>query len=901
MVCATFGQLLGAQNSIEEKGALVLRSLPHSCFEAQGWIGGRAQASIHNWLLPAPAANPGMLEMFRARELKPQPNLVPWAGEFAGKYLQSSVETLRVSPNRPLQDHIRSFVEELIATQAENGYLGPFPRVEQLKGHWDLWGHYHVLQGLLDWHEMTRDGHSLAASRRAADLICVTYLEGSRRIIDAGSEEMNMAILHAMARLYRLTGNARYCHLVREIEKDWERAGDYLRTGLARVEFFRTPRPRWESLHDLQGIVELWRITGDEKYRRAFEQHWRSIARWDIRNTGGFSGGEQATGNAWSPMPIETCCTVAWMALTIDYLRLTGDSTAVDFIETAFVNAALGAQHPSGRWWTYNTPMDGVREASAHTIVFQARAGTPELNCCSVNGPRTLGMLADWAVMDDDLGIVVNWHGAAKVAARGCNLECDSGYPLAPQKATWKITRAPETPLRLRFRIPAWVRGVAKATLNGEPMPAPGPWLTLERVWIAGDRLDFDFAPKIRVVPGDREALGKVSLSFGPVLLACDQADNDVENTEISPLDLNRLQKATIIGAGANSLVIELPTTSAKPLRLRDFAQAGARGSRYHTWLPPISPPPPPAIGRTPRDGATVGNGPRRFTWTTKPGPLLKSYLLTVFEENNPSHSVIARNGLVAPRWELDAEARSRLDTGKVYAWRIATSGPGGDTESVEPHARFLFDPGADVVPDQEVPVREDGLVMEASLTNDALLQFGRLIKNTGAIATPQGLQTDGRGQMVVYALPEDFGDPCTVAISFRVDELPANRLGQLFSAWSRLSDDPLRLVIDNGKLFARVEAGSASSTAGAAVTIGRWHRAVAVRTEGRLTLWLDGQRIGDTQVAGASFTSAQDFALGGNPHFNGNECLAAAFRDLAVFARAHNDSDAQKLSSKLP
>ena len=41
--------------------------------------------------------------------------------------------------------------------------------------------------------------------------------------------------------------------------------------------------------------------------------------------------------------------------------------------------------------------MDGVREASAHTIVFQARAGTPELNCCSVNGPRVLGMLGEWA------------------------------------------------------------------------------------------------------------------------------------------------------------------------------------------------------------------------------------------------------------------------------------------------------------------------------------------------------------------------------------------------------------------------------------------------------------------------------------------------------------------------
>lgn len=39
--------------------------------------------------------------------------------------------------------------------------------------------------------------------------------------------------------------------------------GDYYRTGLAGQEFYRTPRPRWESLHAIQGLVELYRITGD--------------------------------------------------------------------------------------------------------------------------------------------------------------------------------------------------------------------------------------------------------------------------------------------------------------------------------------------------------------------------------------------------------------------------------------------------------------------------------------------------------------------------------------------------------------------------------------------------------------------------------------------------------------
>ncbi len=45
--------------------------------------------------------------------------------------------------------------------------------------------------------------------------------------------------------------------------------------------------------------------------------------------------------------------------------------------------------------------MDGVRKASAHEIVFQFRPGSPELNCCSVNAARGLGLIGEWALIRD--------------------------------------------------------------------------------------------------------------------------------------------------------------------------------------------------------------------------------------------------------------------------------------------------------------------------------------------------------------------------------------------------------------------------------------------------------------------------------------------------------------------
>src|SRR5947209_6250842 len=112
------------------------------------------------------------------------------------------------------------------------------------------------------------------------------------------------------------------------------------------------------------------------------------------------------------------CCTIAWMALTRDMLRMTGDSRAADELEVSTWNAVLGAQSASGRWWTYNTPMDGQRRASAHEIVFQARPGSPELNCCAVNGPRGLGVLSEWAVMHAGDGVAVNYYGPCTLTMR---------------------------------------------------------------------------------------------------------------------------------------------------------------------------------------------------------------------------------------------------------------------------------------------------------------------------------------------------------------------------------------------------------------------------------------------------------------------------------------------------
>jgi hypothetical protein len=97
-------------------------ALPRVRMSLEGPMAARLDGIIHNWLIPAPDANPGMLEMMRSRDRKPPyEDPVPWAGEFVGKYLTSCVLACRLSNDKPLRAVTARVMRELIWTPGEPG------------------------------------------------------------------------------------------------------------------------------------------------------------------------------------------------------------------------------------------------------------------------------------------------------------------------------------------------------------------------------------------------------------------------------------------------------------------------------------------------------------------------------------------------------------------------------------------------------------------------------------------------------------------------------------------------------------------------------------------------------------------------------------------------------------
>lgn len=171
-----------------------------------------------------------------------------------------------------------------------------------------------------------------------------------RQPVQTDTPQINLAVLHVIGNLYRRTGTERYITLIRRIEEDVQTDGDWLRKGTNGVPYHKFPGggTRRESLHIVQRLVELYRITGKERYKQAVVNLWKNLRDFDRHPSGAFSTHKSAHGTVYEKGPIETCRSVAWEALTIDVLKLTGYSTVADELELTTWNQVLSAQHPSG-------------------------------------------------------------------------------------------------------------------------------------------------------------------------------------------------------------------------------------------------------------------------------------------------------------------------------------------------------------------------------------------------------------------------------------------------------------------------------------------------------------------------------------------------------------------------
>ena len=541
-----------------------------------------------------------------------------WRSEFWGKWYTSLELAYRYTQDPALAVILKDACGRLMATQTADGYIGTYKKEAELSN-WDVWGRKYVLLGLLDEYERTKNPEILTAAKRQADHLMDEVGPGKKDISKLGwwGGLAAGSILEPITRLYFDSGDKKYLEFAEHIVKRWSQPGapQLVEKALAQTpvyDMFGKPKKvkksygdygmskAYEMMSCYEGLCELYRATGNEKYFNAAKGVWNLIREKEIVIVGSGSNMERwcdgvAHEHEFFPAWMETCVTVTWMKFSYQLYRLTGDPAYIDEFETSAYNALLGALPEDAAWWNHYMPMAGIRGAAPEQCHMHA-------NCCAANGPRALTLIPKVAVMKDAQGPIVNLYGEGTATAG-----LDSGRTVEliqrteyPKDGNVEIEVRPDEPAEftLSVRIPEWSEKTS-VRVNGEAIEAAaGTYAKIKRTWKKGDRVALEFDFRARLV-SMRNGEPFDAIVRGPIVLALDKRfcriPEGVKTTARLAVDESgHIGVKPVAGAPKDVwMLFDVPMKTSGGeaffVRMCDFASAGQTWSPesvYRVWLP---------------------------------------------------------------------------------------------------------------------------------------------------------------------------------------------------------------------------------------------------------------------------------------------------------------------------
>lgn len=581
--------------------------------EVRGFVGKKLNLSYNNRILAQDVDH--LIEPFRNRT---ETRL--WQSEFWGKWFTSAVLAYRYKPTPELREVLQRAVDGLIETQTPDGYIGNYAEESHL-AQWDIWGRKYTMLGLLDYYSLTEYKPSLEAARKVADHLIREIAESDGHVVTKGNYRGMAAssVLEPMLKLYRITRDETYLKFSKQIVIDWETPLGPQLISKASVDVSkRFPKPKswyspeqgqkaYEMMSCYEGLLELYRITGNPKLKEAVEQTWENIKDTEI-NIAGSGASEEMWfgGNALQTMPIahyqETCVTVTWIKLNQQLLRLTGEAKYADEIERSYYNALIGSMSGDGSDWAKYTPLNGER------LPGSGQCGM-DLNCCNASGPRALFALPHQIVTSTPQGLSINFfmdgdYNLITPKGKSVVVTQRTNYPVSG-KIDFSLLLEREEEMTLQIRIPSW--SVNHALLvNGAPVSGltAGSYVELRRKWAPTDEITLQLEMQGKVVTHGKDERKFVAITRGPVVLAIDSrfegpaltsVNRPVVNGEgyiqLKPVELEESGDVWMLFK-ASFVPESYREQSAAPvdITLCDYASAGngSESSAFKVWLPQL-------------------------------------------------------------------------------------------------------------------------------------------------------------------------------------------------------------------------------------------------------------------------------------------------------------------------
>ena len=501
-------------------------------------------------------------------------------GHYAGGHYLSAVALMYASTgDEDLKKNGNIVVEELAKCQTSlnnGGYLSAFPVsfFDRLRNRERVWAPFYtihkIMAGHLDMFVYTGNEQALETTEKMAGWVAgytgpFSY-DLMQRIL--GTEYGGMG--EVLSNLYAVTGKEYYLHLAKRFDKKW----------------FFDPlaghRDELKGLHVNTHIPQViaaaryYELTGDPYYRNIAEYFWEEVVSERTYCTGGTSNHEMWTtdpgilASELSTNTTEDCCAYNMMKLTRHLFGWSPDARFMDYYERLMFNHRLGTINPEDGAMMYYLPL-----ASGYWKTFGKRYDA--FWCCTGTGSEEYAKLTDTIYFHDDDSVYVNLYVDSNLEwpEKGLRLTQQTNFP-EQQGTTLVVNTNSPRQLGINLRIPYWAQG-GSVKINGMTLTAfasPSSYLTLNRVWKSGDKIELSLPMGLHIDPMPDDHTVQ-AMMYGPLVLAgkFDPVTKEMLYGEYQPKP-NDQYKVPEIVADAAQPTGWIEVDSKQPLSFRTVGQS---------------------------------------------------------------------------------------------------------------------------------------------------------------------------------------------------------------------------------------------------------------------------------------------------------------------------------------
>jgi DUF1680 family protein len=227
-----------------------------------------------------------------------------WLGEHTGKWLITAARAADRTNDEELVKTMKEISDYLISVQEEDGYLGTYaPSVRMTapgpypKRTWDVWVHSYLMLAFLEMYHYWPEERYLNVVTKIGDLCVKTFGEDGIKSLAYMGNHLGLSgtiLLDPIVELYKVTGDQKYLSFAEHIIKQMEdRPGlEIVSTCLAGHDLEEAGDGKIYQLNwNFIGIAKLYEITGKEEYLKVAQHAWQNTNDYHLTLGGGPWGG----------------------------------------------------------------------------------------------------------------------------------------------------------------------------------------------------------------------------------------------------------------------------------------------------------------------------------------------------------------------------------------------------------------------------------------------------------------------------------------------------------------------------------------------------------------------------------------------------------------------------------